>query len=75
MNLLVHDPALCGHEVFIPDLLYMDQGALPLTKDIVLKGGDHDEIVFGIGLMSHVGLISSFPASATGHSPLRLPSQ
>jgi hypothetical protein len=53
----------------------MNQGALPLAEGYMLEGGDHDEIVFGIGLMSHVGLISSFPASATGHSPLRLPSQ
>jgi hypothetical protein len=45
MNLLVHDPTFRCHEIFIPDLLYMDQGALALTKDIVLKGREHDEIV------------------------------
>jgi hypothetical protein len=34
----------------------MDEGALPLAKDIMLKSRDHDEIVFGVG---HVFLLSS----------------
>jgi hypothetical protein len=33
----------------------------------VLKSRDHDEIVFWIGLIGHIRLIFSFPASATAH--------
>jgi hypothetical protein len=56
MNPFMHDPSFGCGPIFIPNLLDMNQGALPLAKDIVLEGRDHDEIFFinFIGLMCHI---------------------
>jgi hypothetical protein len=47
---LMHDAALGGEQIFRPDLLNVDQGALPLTEQQMLKRGKGVEIVFGIHL-------------------------
>jgi len=36
MNTVMHDPALCGQSIFIPDLLDVNQGALPPAEDEML---------------------------------------
>jgi hypothetical protein len=47
---LVQYPAFGSEPVFDPDLFDMDQGALARAVQIVLQGGEHDEVGFGIHL-------------------------
>jgi len=42
----VHDPSFGSQTIFRPDLLDMNQGALPGAKGEVLQSGKHDEIIF-----------------------------
>jgi hypothetical protein len=42
MNPFMHDPAFGRRAIFVPYLLDVDQGALPLAKSIVLEGRNHD---------------------------------
>ena len=44
MNPLMRDAALRGRGILCPCLLDMDERALAWTEQIVLKGGDGDEI-------------------------------
>jgi hypothetical protein len=46
MNPFMHDPTFSRRPIFIPDLLDVDEGALPLAKGDVLKSRDHDKILF-----------------------------
>ena len=43
MHPLVHDSAFGRKTVFVPRLLDMDKGALPLAENKVLQGGDGEE--------------------------------
>jgi len=45
---LVHYTALGCEYIFYPELLNVNQGALPLTKENVLEGGKRQKIIFGI---------------------------
>jgi hypothetical protein len=47
---LMHDAALSGEHIFRPDLLDMDQGALPLTEQQMLQSRERQQIVLGIYL-------------------------
>jgi hypothetical protein len=42
----MHHPALGCEFIFKPLPLHMDQGALPRAKQIVLKGGEGEEVIF-----------------------------
>lgn len=46
VRLLVEVTALDGQRIFHPDLLQMDQSALPLAEQQVLQGGKREEVVF-----------------------------
>lgn len=45
---LVQHPPLGGEAVFDPDLFQMDQSALSRAIEIVLQGGEHDVVGFGV---------------------------
>ena len=48
MDTLMHVFAFHRQPVFLPDMLNMDQGALPLTKEQVLKRRELEQFVFGV---------------------------
>jgi hypothetical protein len=47
MHPFMEDAALGGQPVFHPLLFNVDQGALTRTEQVVLQGGDHDQVVLG----------------------------
>jgi hypothetical protein len=52
MNPLMHNSPFSSKQVFVPHLLNLDQRALPLAKKQVLQGGQGDEVVFGVHIVT-----------------------
>ena len=48
MYFLVHDAPFGGQAVLIPELLDVDERALPFTEEQMLERGEWDEVVFGV---------------------------
>jgi hypothetical protein len=44
----MHDPSFSSEPVLFPQLLDMNQSALPGAKQEVLQGGEHYKIVFTV---------------------------
>jgi len=47
-HLTVPSSLKCGKQVSLPQLLHMNQGALPGTEEKMLQGRNHEQIVFAI---------------------------
>jgi len=43
----MHDSAFSREPVFKPELFNMNQRTLPLAKQQMLEGGQHEQVVFG----------------------------